>query len=118
MKKNLILLSVLFLIGITQVSAQCCKPTDSKVQTEKTKKQKGKTLKLKITGMTCAGCSNHISNALKEVDGIIEHKVEYPGDLATITYNPVKTNPDVIIKVIKKTGYKAEIIKETPKKKL
>ena len=71
MKKNLILLSALFLIGITQVNAQCCKPTDSNAKTENATQQKGKTVKLKITGMTCAGCSNHISNALKEVDGII-----------------------------------------------
>lgn len=117
MKRNLILLSALFLIGITQVNAQCCKPTDSKAQTTHSIQQEGKTLKLKITGMTCAGCSNHISNALKEVDGIIEHQVEYPGDLATIQYDPKKTNPDTIIKVIEQTGYKAEIIQKTQKKK-
>ena len=117
MKKNLILLSALFLIGITQVNAQCCKPTDSNAKTERETQQEGETVKLKITGMTCTGCSNHISNALKEVDGIIEHKVEYPGDLATIQYDPKKTNPDAIIKIIEKTGYKAEIIKETQKKK-
>lgn len=102
-------------LGITQANAQCCKPNDSKAQTANTNQQEGKTLKLKITGMTCAGCSNHISNALKEVDGIIEHKVEYPGDLATIQYDPSKTNPEAIIKVIEKTGYKAEIIKENSK---
>src|SRR5690625_2162487 len=100
MKKNLILLSALFLIGIAQLNAQCCKPTDNKAQTANTTQQEGKTLQLKITGMTCAGCSNHISNALKEVDGIIEHEVEYPGDLATIQYDPKKTNPDAIIKEI------------------
>ena len=117
MKKNLILLSALFLIGITQVNAQCCKPIDSNAQSENATQQESKTLKLKITGMTCAGCSNHISNALKEVAGIMEHKVEYPGDLATIQYDPKKTNPDAIIKVIEKTGYKAEIIKENQKEK-
>jgi len=67
--------------------------------------------------MTCAGCSNHISVALKKVDGIIEHKVEYPGNLASIQYDPSKKNPEAIIKVIEETGYKAEIIKETQKKK-
>jgi mercuric ion binding protein len=74
-------------------------------------------VKLKITGITCAGHSNHISNTLKEVDGIIENKVEYPGDLAAIQYDPKKTNPDAIVKIIEKIGYKAEIIKETQKKK-
>lgn len=118
MKKTLILLSALLLIGITQVNAQCCKPADSKAQTANTNQQEGKTLKLKITGMTCAGCSNHISNALKKVDGIIEHKVEYPGDLATIQYDLKKTNPDAIIKVIEQTGFKAEIINKYKKLKL
>lgn len=118
MKKNLILLSALFLIGITQVNAQCCKPTDSKEQTANTIQQEGKTLKLKITGMTCAGCSNQIANDLKEMEGIIDHKVEYPGDLATIQYDPSKTNPEAIIKVIEQKGYKAEIMKETQKKKI
>lgn len=118
MKKNLILLSALVLIGITQVNAQCCKPTDSKEQTANTTQQEGKNLKLKITGMTCADCSNHIANALKEVDGIIDHKVEYPGDLATIQYDPSKTNPETIIKVIEQTGYKAEVMKGTQKKKV
>jgi hypothetical protein len=51
MKKNLILLSALFLIGITQVNAQCCKPTDNKAQTAIATQQEGKSLKLKITGM-------------------------------------------------------------------
>lgn len=118
MEKKLILLSALFLMGISQVNAKCCKPTDRKAQIDFTIEQEGESLKLKITGITCAGCSNHISNALKEVDGIIEHNVEYPGDLATIIFDPGKTNPEAIIKVIEQTGYKAEIMKETQKKKI
>ena len=47
MKKNLILLSALFLIGIAQLNAQCCKPTDNKAQTANTTQQEGKTLQLK-----------------------------------------------------------------------
>lgn len=60
---------------------------------KKTAQENTEIVKLKITGVTCAGCSNYVSTALKSVDGIIEHSVEYPGDLAAITYNPQKTNP-------------------------
>lgn len=74
-----------------------------------------KTVKLKITGMTCAGCSDHISKALKGVNGIKDYKVEYPGDKATISYDANLTSIDDIIKVIEQTGYKAEILKETKK---
>lgn len=117
MKKHLAIIIALLTLGITQANAQCCTPTSNKLTTEKTVQGNTKTVKLKITGMTCAGCSNHISTALKGVSGVIDQSVEYPGDLATITYNPDKTNPEAIIKVIEKTGYKAEIIKENTNKK-
>lgn len=118
MKKHLIVITLLFIFGISQVHARSNMPKSDKVSTEQIKLGKPKSLKLKITGMTCAGCSNHIYNALKAVEGVIEHTVEFPGDLATITYDPDKTNPEAIIKVIEEIGYKAEIISETtPKKK-
>ncbi len=111
MKKHLILSIALLTLGIAQANAQCCKPTSDNPTTEKTSLGTPETLKLKITGMTCAGCSNHISSALKAVDGVIEESVEYPGDLAIITFDPDKTNTEAIIKVIRKIGYKVEIIK-------
>ena len=64
MKKNLVLLSALFLIGITQVNAQCCKPTDSKVKKENTTQQEGKSVKLKTTGMILQVVPANISNTL------------------------------------------------------
>ena len=76
------------------------------------KKDESKTVKLKITGMTCAGCSNHVATTLKGLDGVVEQKVEYPGDVATIKYNPAKTSVADIIKAIEKIGYKAVAVSE------
>jgi copper chaperone CopZ len=75
-------------------------------------KEEPKTVKLKITGMTCAGCSNHVATTLKAIDGIVEQKVEYPGDVATVKFNPAKTSVADIIKAIEKIGYKAVTISE------
>ncbi len=75
-------------------------------------KEEPKTVKLKITGMTCAGCTNHVLTTLKELDGVVEQKVEYPGDLATVKYNPAKTSVANIIKAIEKLGYKAVTVSE------
>ena len=69
-----------------------------------------KTVTLKITGMTCGGCANHVSVALSKVDGIISEDVSYPGDKNTITYDPNKTSEKDIIAAIEKTGYKAKVI--------
>ncbi|MBL4578268.1 MAG: cation transporter [Flavobacteriales bacterium] len=69
-----------------------------------------KTVTLKITGMTCSGCANHVSIALSKVEGIISEDVSYPGDRNTITYDPDKTSEQDIIAAIEKTGYRAQVI--------
>lgn len=75
-------------------------------------KSEPKEVTLKITGMTCAGCTNHIHSALSKTNGVIKNEVKYPGNLAIIKYDASKTSVAEIIKVIEKTGYKAEIQKD------
>lgn len=120
--KNILIISGIFLLfavsPICGLGNICPTPYNQDQNASVVNIEKPKTIKLKITGMTCAGCSNHISNALKALDGVLEQYVEFPGDLATITYDPSKTNPEAILKVIEQTGYKAEIIKETQKMKV
>ena len=91
-------------------------PTSEKTRTEKAAQVNTKTVKLKITGMTCAGCSNHVTQALKNVDGVIKIDLEYPGDVATIEYDSKKTTPKELIAAIEKINYKAEIVNETKPK--
>ena len=80
-------------------------------------KEDPKTITLKITGMTCAGCTSHIHTALSKTEGVINDEVKYPGDVAIIKYDASKISEKEIIAAIEKAGYKAEIIKETTKKK-
>lgn len=97
-------------------AAQVCGCGDCKANAQTTvksiNKDEPKTVKLKITGMTCAGCSNHVATALKALDGVVEQKVEYPGDVATVKYNPAKTSVADIIKAIEKMGYKVAKVSE------
>jgi copper chaperone CopZ len=94
-------------------NAQCCSTSKSdKTTAINTNLQTVKTVKFKITGITCAGCSNTIYKALKEVDGVIEHSVEYPGDIAIIKFDDTKTNIEALKKVVEKKGYKVEIVKD------
>tara|TARA_R110002049_G_scaffold117704_2_gene271322 strand:- start:184 stop:543 length:360 start_codon:yes stop_codon:yes gene_type:complete len=118
--RNLFLIPILALMLFSiNTNAQCCPVS----KTEKTvavnnNLQTAKTVKFKITGITCAGCSNTIYKALKEVDGVIEHSVEYPGDIAIIEFDDSKTNIQALKKVIEKKGYKVEIVKEMLKEKV
>lgn len=110
MKKYFSIPIFVFILFSFQVNAQCCHPIEQQSKLEKSNQQKIKTVRLKITGMTCAGCSNHVSNALKNVSGVIEQSVQYPEDVATIQFDTTKTNPKKLINAIEKVGYKAEII--------
>lgn len=74
--------------------------------------KKEQTIKLKITGMTCAGCANHVSTALGKVDGVLSEDVEYPGDVAVVKYDPAKTDEKALIAAIEKGGYKASVLKD------
>lgn len=65
---------------------------------------------MKITGMTCSGCEAAVKIAARRIDGVKDARASYAKGTAEITYDPAKTTPDAIAKVIaQKTGYKAEV---------
>ena len=51
-----------------------------------------KIVKIKITGMTCAGCTNNVVKTLNKIDGVKKVNLEYPGDIATVEWSmiPIK----------------------------
>lgn len=101
-----------FLFTAVQVCGFGVYKANAQTSVKSITKDEPKTIKLKITGMTCAGCNNHVANALKSLDGVVEQKVEYPGDVAIVKYNPAKTSVETIIKAIEKLGYKAVTVSE------
>ena len=65
---------------------------------------------LKVAGMTCAGCEAAVKIAAKSVPGVKDVKASYDKANADVTYDPSKTTPEAIAKVItNKTGFKAEV---------
>lgn len=120
MKSILILLvSIAFIATANVCGFGVCKANaaDKTVkQSQFLMKEEPKTVTLKITGITCAGCASHIHTALSKTDGVINDEVKYPGDVAIIKYDASKISEKEIIAVIEKTGYKAEVIKSKDKK--
>lgn len=111
--------TLLFAEAIAQSKAQCCSVKKTASSTlEQSDPKEVATIKLKITGMTCAGCANHVHKALSETAGVLDNSVEYPGNIAVIKYNPDKTKPALIIEAIEtKTSYKAELVQDEASKK-
>lgn len=63
---------------------------------------------LKITSMTCAGCEAAVRSAAKTVDGVKDVKASYDKKNAAVTYDPSKTTPEAIAKVItERSGFRA-----------
>ena len=104
MKKiNYIITFIILTITLTGFTIQ---DTSSKQESEY-----NKIVKLKITGMTCGGCANTVSQALDKQEGIISTDLEYPGDETSVTYNPKIITLDEIHKCISKAGFKSTVIK-------
>lgn len=72
---------------------------------------------LKVSGMTCAGCEAAVRMAARSIDGVSDVKASYAKKNAEVTYDPAKTSPELIAKVItEKSGFKAEWIQPPAKK--
>lgn len=74
--------------------------------------EKTKTVKLKITGMTCAGCSSHVTQTLQSVKGVSKVELEYPGDIAIVEFDATTTKTEDLIASVEKINYKAEVVKD------
>jgi Cu+-exporting ATPase len=72
---------------------------------------------LKVTGMTCAGCEAAVRMAARSADGVTDVKVSHAKSNAEVTFDPSKTTPGAIAKVITdKSGFKAEPVEPGTKK--
>lgn len=60
--------------------------------------------------MHCASCASLIERTLKKLSGVSLASVNFASEKALIEYDETQTNPQALIKVIKKAGYRAEII--------
>lgn len=66
----------------------------------------------KISGMTCAGCEEHVNHELNKLKGVVNSKVSYENGNAIIEFDRTKTDETEIEQTINSTGYKVTEIKE------
>ncbi len=65
------------------------------------------TVELTVTGMTCASCVMRVERKLKKVPGVADAAVNLATEHATVTYDPVQTNPDALVAAVEAAGYGA-----------
>lgn len=60
---------------------------------------------LKVTGMTCDGCTSKVAHALKAVNGVHDVVVSLPDGEAAVRYDEHLTAPDQMKSAVKGAGY-------------
>lgn len=64
-------------------------------------------LEVKVSGMSCESCQNHINEALLRIEGISKVNTSFANGITQVVYDKSKTTYNEIIKAINNIGYKA-----------
>ena len=90
--------------GLIAVAAASAQQSDRPSQTNQV-------CALKVSGMFCGACAKTVEKTAKKIDGVKAATVSQPKGVAQITYDPNKTSPEAIAKVIaSRTPFTAEVI--------
>lgn len=66
------------------------------------------TEQIKVSGMTCDGCTSTVTRALKAVSGVGNVKVSLSSGEATVEYHEALTSPAQLKAAIASTGYSVD----------
>jgi Cu+-exporting ATPase len=67
------------------------------------------TVRIPVSGMTCAACSGRVQRQLEKQPGVNEAAVNLMTQQATVTYDASATSADALVEAIRETGYGAEL---------
>jgi copper chaperone CopZ len=119
--RTLIVLAVGFIIGSGTALAcegnpnctmAACNATKTTPETEAETPAatvEGETVVIAVAGMTCGGCSDKVTKALKDTEGVNSATVSYKSGSATIRYEAKTTTPNQLVQVITNSGFKASL---------
>ena len=68
---------------------------------------------VKVTGMTCEGCTSKVAHALNAIGGVHNVVVSLSAGEAAVRYDERSTSPDQLKSAVKGTGYGVEATKAT-----
>jgi P-type Cu+ transporter len=66
-------------------------------------------IRIPVSGMTCAACSARVQRALEKQPGVENANVNLMMKTATVSYDPSAVAPEQLVDTIKSTGYGAEL---------
>lgn len=66
------------------------------------------TTTIKITGMSCGGCTASVTKVLSEMAGVIRAEVQLDPGQATVEFDPAKVTREALCAAISDAGFEAE----------
>jgi Cu+-exporting ATPase len=72
-----------------------------------------KRVELPITGMSCASCVAKIEKGLSKMSGIVDAKVNFATEKASVTFDPTRAHMGDFVATIEDLGYEAGVEKVT-----
>ena len=67
------------------------------------------TEQIKVSGMTCGGCTSNVIKALQTVKGVNNVNVSLADNIATVQYDEQSTSVEHLKSVIKQAGYGVDV---------
>ena len=66
-------------------------------------------VRIPVSGMTCAACSARIQRTLEKQPGVADANVNLMMKTATVRFDPGAVSPEQLVDAIRETGYGAEL---------
>lgn len=63
------------------------------------------TERLKVTGMTCGGCTSSVGHALKAINGVSNVEVSLAAGEASVQFDERLTSPEQLKLAVQRAGY-------------
>src|SRR5690349_16355893 len=70
---------------------------------------KKETIRIPVSGMTCAACTARVQRTLAKQPGVDDANVNLMMKTATVTFDPAVAEPGRLVEAIRATGYGAEL---------
>ena len=67
------------------------------------------TIRIPVSGMTCAACQARVQRTLQKQAGVADATVNLMMKSATVSYDPETTSPTQLVEAIRETGYGADL---------
>lgn len=97
--------NLIFIALIAAFISGCSGKSTSTDATKATYAVANKTVTLAVSGMTCTGCENTVTEAVKKVTGVTNIKASFADSTAIVSFDPSKTSVDAIGAAITEAGY-------------